>query len=88
MLENIDMELSLSHLSLLIELTEVELADMKKIIENPDSSSKEADDSSEHSMQLLSISSVLQTMYKNKWSSLNDELSYSALIDDIYQRRL
>ncbi len=82
------MELSLSHLSLLIELTEVELAEMKKIIESPDSSDEEIDDSGEHSMQLLSLSSALQTMYKNKWNSDDDELSYDELISDIHQRRL
>ena len=82
------MELSLSHLSLLIELTEVELAEMKKIIDSPNASDEEVNDSSEHSMQLLSLSSALQTMYKNKWASSDDELSYDKLIDDIHQRRL
>ena len=82
------MELSLAQLSLLIELTEVELAEMKKNIENPNSSSEFADDCSEHSLQLLSLSSSLQTMYKNKWSSSEDEISYDLLINDIHERRL
>lgn len=82
------MELSLSHLSLLIELTEVELAEMKKVIENPNASDEEVNDSSEHSMQLLSLSSALQTMYKNKWESSADDFNYDELIADIHQRRL
>jgi len=52
------MKLSLSQLSLLIELTEVELAEMKKIIDNPSSSIEAADDAGEHSMQIMCFSSI------------------------------
>ena len=49
------MELSLSQLALLIELTEVELAEMKKIIEDKNADDDLINDSSEHSLQLLAM---------------------------------
>ena len=82
------MELSLSQLGLLIELTEVELAEMKKIIEDTNSDDDLINDSSEHSLQLLALSSTLKTMYKIKWADSEDEISYELLIDDIHERRL
>ena len=82
------MELSLSQLALLIELTEVELAEMKKIIEDTNSDDDLINDSSEHSLQLLALSSTLKTMYKIKWADSEDEISYELLIDDIHERRL
>lgn len=81
------MELSLSQLALLIELTEVELAEMKKIIEDTNSDDDLINDSSEHSLQLLALSSTLKTMYKMKWAESEDEMSYELLIDDIHERR-
>lgn len=81
------MELSLSQLGLLIELTEVELAEMKKIIEDTNSDDDLINDSSEHSLQLLALSSTLKTMYKMKWAESEDEMSYELLIDDIHERR-
>ena len=82
------MELSLSQLGLLIELTEVELAEMKKNIEDTNSNDDLINDSSEHSLQLLALSSTLKTMYKIKWADSEDEISYELLIDDIHERRL
>jgi hypothetical protein len=82
------MELSLSQLALLIELTEVELAEMKKIIEDKNSDDDLINDSSEHSLQLLALSSTLKTMYKIKWAESEDDMSYELLIDDIHERRL
>ena len=82
------MELSLSQLALLIELTEVELAEMKKIIEDKNADADLINDSSEHSLQLLALSSTLKTMYKIKWADSEDEISYELLIDDIHERRL
>ena len=81
------MELSLSQLALLIELTEVELAEMKKIIEDKNADDDLINDSSEHSLQLLALSSTLKTMYKMKWAESEDEMSYELLIDDIHERR-
>jgi hypothetical protein len=81
------MELSLSQLGLLIELTEVELAEMKKNIEDTNSNDDLINDSSEHSLQLLALSSTLKTMYKIKWVESEDEMSYELLIDDIHERR-
>jgi hypothetical protein len=81
------MELSLSHLSLLIELTENEISAMKDIIDNPKSSEEEINDSGEHSMQLLSLASALAELYKEKWSSNCEQPGYKELINDIEQRR-
>ena len=81
------MELSLSQLGLLIELTEVELAEMKKIIEDKNADDDLINDSSEHSLQLLALSSTLKTMYKIKWSELEGAMSYELLIDGIHEQR-
>jgi len=82
------MELSLSQLSLLVELTEVELAEMKKITDAPSSTEEEADDAGEHSMQMLALASALQALYKEKWSASDEEKNYEELIKDIHSRRL
>ena len=83
------MQLSLTQLALLIELTEIEIAQMKGIIDNPESSDAEADDASEHSMQLLALSSTLQTMYKELHGSSHDsDMTYDELITDIHTKRL
>lgn len=82
------MELSVSQLAIIIELTEVEIGVMKKIIDEPNSTDEERDDASEHSMQLLALSSTLQEMYKEKYVQGDDEPSYELLVKSIYQRRL
>ena len=81
------MNLSISHLALLIELTEVEIAEMKKIIDSLTSSDQEKDDAGEHTMQLMSLSSVLHHLYRDQVFKAEDEMSYDELIDDIHKRR-
>lgn len=44
-------------------------------------------DSSEHSLQLLTLSSTLKTMYRIKWPESEGEMSYELLIDDLHERR-
>ena len=91
------MELTIDQLALLIELTEVELIQMKKIIDDEQSSEREADDASEHTMQLIPLSSSLKKMYENSvvkqknidvqnnYSS-DEEATYEELIADIHSR--
>ena len=80
--------LSISQLALLIELTEVEIAEMKNIIDSATATDQEQDDAGEHSLQLLALSSVLSEMYREQCAQYADKLSYQELIDDIHQRRL
>jgi hypothetical protein len=77
------MDLSLSHLSMLIELTANEIANLQKIINDPSSADNEVNDSGELSMQYIALSSVLAEMYKNKWSKDSGHPSYKDLIDEI-----
>lgn len=77
------MELSLSHLSLMIELTESEIYRMKSIIDNSSSTEEEVDASGEHSMQLLSLSTALAELYKHKWSDNCNYPSYEDLVSSL-----
>ena len=74
------MEFSLSHISMLIELTEKEINQLKQVIDNPDSSDEEVDDSGELSTQYLSLSSALASAYKNQWSPDSNYPDYEKLI--------
>lgn len=82
------MKLSVSQLALLVEMTEVEIAHMKKIIDSDQSSVQESDAASEHSLQLLSLASTLKELYREQFSAGAGEMSYDELISDIHERRL
>lgn len=82
------MTLTTSQIALLIELTEVEIAAMKEIMDDENASDEEADDATEHSLQLLALASSLRDLYRDKCSPQSEDLSYEALIDDIHSRRL
>lgn len=78
------MELSLSQLSMLIELTELEILRLKHIIDDPSSPDDEIDNCGELSMQYLSLSSTLAGLYKNQWSPDSDQPNYEDLINEIH----
>jgi hypothetical protein len=80
------MELSLSQLSILIELTEREIEQLKRIIDNPSSRHDDVDNCGELSMQYLSLSSTLAELYKNKWTSNSGQPSYGDLTDAIQKK--
>ncbi|MEY4588042.1 MAG: hypothetical protein RL497_118 [Pseudomonadota bacterium] len=77
------MEISLSQLSMLIELTEREIKRIKHIIDDPSSTDEEADNCGELSMQYLSLSSTLAQLYKNKWPGDSGQPTYDDLTDEI-----
>ncbi len=79
------MELSLSHLSMLIELTERQFFSLKNIIDNESSTEEEVDDAGELSMQYLALSSALSELYKDKWSQNSEHPQYEDLIKEIQQ---
>ena len=81
------MSLSITHLALLIEMTEVEIYEMKKVIESNKSTDEEKDDAGEHTVQLLSLSSALQEIYSSQITNSDSAESYDELIDDIHERR-
>ncbi len=78
------MEISLSHLSMLIELTEREIKHLKHVIDDPSSSEDEIDNCGELSIQYLSLSSALAELYKKKWSPSSDQPNYEDLINEIH----
>lgn len=82
------MPLSLSQLTLIIEMTEVEMAETRKIIVSPSSSKKQMNDAGEHALQLLALSSTLQQLYREQFHPGDNALPYDKLITDIHQRRL
>lgn len=74
------MEFSLLHVSMLIELTDEKIRQLKEIIDDPSSSDDEANDSAELSMQYIALSSALAEQYKSKWSSNSEHPCYEHLI--------
>ena len=81
------MELSLSHLSLLIELTDKEIKHLKKIIDDPSSLDNEVDDSGELTMQYIALSSALAEQYKTKWTSNSEHPSYEDLVNELHSAK-
>ncbi|HMW46744.1 MAG TPA: hypothetical protein PKC70_00490 [Cellvibrionaceae bacterium] len=78
------MELTLSQLSLLIELTEREITQLKQIINDSSSSEEEVDNCGELSIQYLALSARLAELYKENWSIESGQPAFEVLIEDIH----
>lgn len=77
------MDLSLSQLAMLIELTERELIHLKSVIESPESTDDDVDDSGELTVQYLALSSSLAQLYKEKWSPAASLPEYEDLVKEL-----
>jgi hypothetical protein len=73
------MDLSLSQIAMLIEMTGNEIAALKKVIDNASSSEEQVDDSGELILQYISLESTLENIYKEKWHPDSGEPRYEEL---------
>lgn len=77
------MDLSLSQLAMLIELTEREVIHLKNVIESSESTVDDVDDCGELTVQYLALSSLLAQLYKEKWSPAASLPEYEDLLKEM-----
>mgnify|MGYP000607399474 CR=1 FL=1 len=77
------MNLSLTDLSILIELTEKELTDLHSVINNENADEELRDANAEYSVQVGNTAGILKAQYKSLWSPDCNFQSYEDLIKEI-----